>query len=103
MTDPAKPLPRAAKGTVIRKQAIALYEKEIRDLLVASPSGLQAQVLMPPRYETVTESTDIKGIFPPETWEQADVLSWLVELAASVSDGRVPDTDVSLLEQGFDR
>lgn len=32
VTDPAKPLPRAAKGTVIRKQAIGLYGKEIADL-----------------------------------------------------------------------
>ena len=29
---PEKPLPRAGKGTVIRKQALALYEQEINDL-----------------------------------------------------------------------
>ena len=32
VTDPAKPLPRAGKGTVIRKQALALYTDEIEQL-----------------------------------------------------------------------
>ena len=32
VTDPARPLPRAAKGTIVRKQALALYEKEINAL-----------------------------------------------------------------------
>ena len=34
VTHPDKPLPRAGKGTIIRKQAIALYEKEIDTLYV---------------------------------------------------------------------
>lgn len=29
---PSKPLPRSAKGTVIRKQALALYASEIESL-----------------------------------------------------------------------
>lgn len=32
ITDPAKPLPRAAKGTVIRPQAMKVYEEEIENL-----------------------------------------------------------------------
>ena len=32
VTDPDKPLPRAAKGTIIRKQAIAVYSEEIEKL-----------------------------------------------------------------------
>lgn len=32
VTDPARPLPRAAKGTIVRKQALALYEREINAL-----------------------------------------------------------------------
>ncbi|KAI0337721.1 acetyl-CoA synthetase-like protein [Trametopsis cervina] len=36
ISDPARPLPRAAKGTIIRKQALALYDKEIEDLLSAT-------------------------------------------------------------------
>ena len=34
ITDPSKPLPRAAKSTVMRKLAIAAYQKEIDDLWV---------------------------------------------------------------------
>ncbi|KAH9944763.1 hypothetical protein B0H21DRAFT_862505 [Amylocystis lapponica] len=36
VADPARPLPRAAKSTVIRKQALALYEKDIDALLSAT-------------------------------------------------------------------
>ena len=32
VTDPDKPLPRAAKGTIIRKQALAFYKDEIEQL-----------------------------------------------------------------------
>lgn len=32
VVDPAKPLPRAAKGTVIRPQAMKAYEEEIENL-----------------------------------------------------------------------
>lgn len=32
VTDPAKPLPRAAKGTVVRPQALTLYADEIENL-----------------------------------------------------------------------
>ena len=32
VTEPDRPLPRAGKGTVIRKQALEVYEKEVNDL-----------------------------------------------------------------------
>lgn len=32
LTDAARPLPRAAKGTVIRKQTLTLYENDIEML-----------------------------------------------------------------------
>ena len=34
VTDTARPLPRAGKGTVIRKQALSLYEKEVEAVYV---------------------------------------------------------------------
>lgn len=34
-TDPAKPLPRTLKGTIMRKQALALYSDAIEELYVA--------------------------------------------------------------------
>lgn len=35
VTDPARPLPRAAKGTIIRPQALALYANDIEELYVS--------------------------------------------------------------------
>lgn len=32
VTDPAKPLPRVVKGTVMRVQALKMYEEEIENL-----------------------------------------------------------------------
>lgn len=32
VTDPARPLPRAAKGTVVRPQALEAYAEEIENL-----------------------------------------------------------------------
>lgn len=32
IADEARPFPRAAKGTIVRKQTLALYQKEIDDL-----------------------------------------------------------------------
>ena len=34
VTDPSKPLPRTAKGTVLRKPALALYAEEIEKACV---------------------------------------------------------------------
>ena len=34
VTSPSKPLPRAPKGTIIRKQALRLYDAEIEKLYV---------------------------------------------------------------------
>ena len=39
VTHPDKPLPRAGKGTILRKQATALYEKEIDALYVSQTSS----------------------------------------------------------------
>ena len=33
-TDPARPLPRAAKGTIVRPQAVSLYAEDIEKLYV---------------------------------------------------------------------
>lgn len=34
VTHPNKPLPRAGKGTILRKQALAIYNEEIEKLYV---------------------------------------------------------------------
>ncbi|THG99107.1 hypothetical protein EW026_g3199 [Hermanssonia centrifuga] len=78
VTDPSKPFPRAGKGTVIRNQATALYADAIDKL------------------------SDSEGIPPPTSWSTGDIEHWIVKLAASVNDGRIPSSSQSLFEQGFD-
>ena len=40
VTNKAKPLPRAGKGTIIRKQALAAYAAEIDELSVIHGYGI---------------------------------------------------------------
>ncbi|KAJ3525806.1 hypothetical protein NM688_g8348 [Phlebia brevispora] len=84
VADPARPFPRAAKGTFIRKQTIALYQYEIDQL-----------------YDTVDDSRDTKGIAPPASWIVEDIETWLMEHASAIKDSRI-DPSVDLFDQGFD-
>ena len=43
VTHPAKPLPRAPKGTVVRKLALVLYEREIQNLFVIRRGVIRAE------------------------------------------------------------
>ncbi|EKM52251.1 uncharacterized protein PHACADRAFT_260494 [Phanerochaete carnosa HHB-10118-sp] len=86
VTDPAKPLPRAAKGTIIRKQVLAAYSEKIEEL-----------------YETISASTNNYGIAPPISWEAAHLEPWLVRQAASlVSQGQSISPASDIFQQGFD-
>ncbi|GJE99007.1 acetyl-CoA synthetase-like protein [Phanerochaete sordida] len=84
VTDPAKPLPRAAKGTVIRPQAMKLYAEEIANL-----------------YQVIEDSTDAKGVAPPPSWSAADVQIWLENVAQSVN-GEAVSLVTDIFDQGFD-
>ncbi|EKM59937.1 uncharacterized protein PHACADRAFT_206156 [Phanerochaete carnosa HHB-10118-sp] len=87
VTDPDKPLPRAAKRTIIRNQALAVYKEKIEQL-----------------YETISASTDSQGINPPRSWKAADLEPWLTEQAESfVSHGRPIALAVDLLSATFFR
>ncbi|EKM50011.1 uncharacterized protein PHACADRAFT_130503 [Phanerochaete carnosa HHB-10118-sp] len=87
VTDPDKSLPRAAKRTIIRNQALAIYKEKIEQL-----------------YETISASTDNQDISPPRSWEAADLEPWLTEQAESfVSHGRPIALAIDLFQQGFDR
>ncbi|GJE92597.1 acetyl-CoA synthetase-like protein [Phanerochaete sordida] len=85
VTDPSKPFPRAAKGTVQRKAALLAYAEEIDRL-----------------YETVADSSDARGILPPKSWKEADLVDWLSEHAMAVNGGRAPPHTANLFEHGFD-
>ncbi|KAF7794887.1 hypothetical protein EIP86_006030 [Pleurotus ostreatoroseus] len=84
VADPDRPFPRAGKGTYIRKQVLALYEKDIDQL-----------------YQTVDESKDAKGIAPPASWMVEDVETWLLWHASAVKGSQV-DPVVNLFDQGLD-
>ncbi|CCM03416.1 uncharacterized protein FIBRA_05547 [Fibroporia radiculosa] len=85
VTDSARPLPRAAKGTVMRKMALALYESDINSL-----------------YQAVSESTGLHNIVPPQSWTTLHIEAWLVKHATDIHGGKVVSVDKDLFEQGFD-
>lgn len=85
IADPAKPLPRAAKSTVIRKQALELYSTEIDQL-----------------YESTKESVSSDGAPGPSSWAIQDVEPWLVELCATIKDNAHISPSDDIFNQGFD-
>ncbi|KAJ3557049.1 hypothetical protein NM688_g1689 [Phlebia brevispora] len=85
LTDPAKPLPRATKGNIVRNPALKLYAEEIEQL-----------------YETRESDLDLKTISCPEAWTPEGVESWLLDLTASVNHGASLQATLDIFEQGFD-
>ncbi|KAF7789161.1 hypothetical protein EIP86_000098 [Pleurotus ostreatoroseus] len=85
VTDPARPLPRAAKSTVLRKLALAEYQKEIEGL-----------------YDIVENSGDVKNIVPPSSWEVPQILDWLLRLASDIKEDSSILPTLDLFDQGFD-
>ncbi|KAF7371229.1 Non-canonical non-ribosomal peptide synthetase FUB8 [Mycena sanguinolenta] len=81
-----KPLPRAAKGSVLRKAALALYTEEINSIFRA--------------VEDQTSSSN--SMKPPSAWEAVILEPWLLELANNVSNNSVISATKNLFEQGFD-
>ncbi|KNZ74034.1 Linear gramicidin synthase subunit D [Termitomyces sp. J132] len=84
-TSKDKPLPRAGKGTVMRKMALKTYDDEIEGL-----------------YATVEQSAKGEDVVPPITWETKHVRVWLLEQAADIHSGKTFDISQDLFEQGFD-
>ncbi|KAF8151165.1 hypothetical protein K438DRAFT_1988314 [Mycena galopus ATCC 62051] len=85
-TSPDKPLPRAGKGTVLRKAAISLYATEIDAI-----------------YNTVEEHLNgIDSIEAPTVWVTAIIELWLLKVATSVCNFTKISATVDLRQQGFD-
>ncbi|KAG6861818.1 hypothetical protein C0995_011700 [Termitomyces sp. Mi166 len=78
-----KPLPRAGKGTVMRKAALTLYASEISAL-----------------YDNV--EINITGNFHPKSWDIADVESWILGQATELTSKESILNDIDLFDQGFD-
>ncbi|KAI0085165.1 hypothetical protein BDY19DRAFT_909277 [Irpex rosettiformis] len=85
VADPAKPFPRAPKGTVIRKQAMALYTEAVENL-----------------YKAAEQSAETTGVGAPTSWNVDDIQAWLQEQATGLHDDISPDVSRDLFEQGFD-
>ncbi|KAH7879221.1 uncharacterized protein C8R40DRAFT_1166466 [Lentinula edodes] len=84
ITSPDKPLPRAAKGTVMRKAAYNLYQKEINQI-----------------YEAVESNTGSGSVAPPSTWELQDIGKWIMVQVVDLCGNRLETSD-DLFEHGFD-
>ncbi|KAG6853021.1 putative NRPS-like protein biosynthetic cluster [Blastosporella zonata] len=86
VTSDKKPLPRTAKGTVMRKAALVLYDTEIAEL-----------------YDTVDSNIKTaENVAPPASWALADVQTWILNQAADFISGGEVSPLVDLFEQGFD-
>ncbi|KAG6847104.1 hypothetical protein H0H93_010078, partial [Arthromyces matolae] len=78
-----KPLPRAGKGTVMRKAALNAYAQEISAL-----------------YENV--EANITSHSRPASWVPADVEKWILGQAVEVASKDTLSIDENLFDQGFD-
>ncbi|KAF9463989.1 putative nonribosomal peptide synthetase [Collybia nuda] len=80
-----KPLPRSAKGTVMRKAALLLYNEEIEAL-----------------YQIVESTAGGENVVPPESWDEATVKLWLLDQAKDIHNDQPVSPSKDLFEQGFD-
>ncbi|KAJ3731308.1 putative aminoadipate reductase [Lentinula guzmanii] len=79
-----KPLPRAAKGTILRKAAYQLYEKEIKQL-----------------YETIESNANSSPVDPPTSWDFLHLQQWLTRQVQDLC-GVVLSPAVDFFQHGMD-
>ncbi|KAJ6617577.1 putative aminoadipate reductase [Mycena sp. CBHHK59/15] len=85
-TSTDKPLPRAGKGTVMRKAAVNMYAPEIDAL-----------------YDLVGEKSNTTDFIElPTLWTVPAIRGWLVKLAADLTKALEISPEVDLFHQGFD-
>ncbi|RDB20740.1 Non-canonical non-ribosomal peptide synthetase FUB8 [Hypsizygus marmoreus] len=80
-----KPLPRSAKGTVQKKEAVKMYADEIEAL-----------------YEVVESTKGGDAVVPPGKWDENTVKEWLLEQVRDIHPGKDISPSIDLFEQGFD-
>ncbi|KAJ3918426.1 acetyl-CoA synthetase-like protein [Lentinula edodes] len=81
---PEKPLPRAAKGTILRKAAYQLYEKAINRI-----------------YEIIDTDANSSPVDPPTSWESPQVQQWLTHQLQGLC-GVVLSPTIDFFEHGID-
>ncbi|KAF8193608.1 hypothetical protein K438DRAFT_1720091 [Mycena galopus ATCC 62051] len=83
---PDKPLPRAGKGSVLRKASIALYAPEIEYI-----------------FKTVEAQTSpVDSIQPPSAWNAGILQCWLLAVAEDLGGVNGMSSVRDLFQQGFD-
>ncbi|KIM36904.1 hypothetical protein M413DRAFT_31301 [Hebeloma cylindrosporum] len=85
ITSKEKPLPRAAKGTVLRKLSLEIYNDEIEAL-----------------YATVESTERTESTEPPQTWDSENVSQWLIAQIEDLKPGKKITPSYDLFEHGFD-
>ncbi|KAF8154567.1 hypothetical protein B0H34DRAFT_661311 [Crassisporium funariophilum] len=85
ISSPDKPLPRAGKGTIMRKAALSLYNEEIEAI-----------------YATVESTTGIENVVPPASWTTENTEHWLKEQIEDIHSGREFSISGDVFEQGMD-
>jgi hypothetical protein len=104
VTHKDKPLPRAGKGTVMRKAALKEYHDEIEALsapfLFAVQHSTNRYVI---RYESVEGTQTTESIPPPAVWDTLHVTQWLLAQASELNSDNVLLPSKDIFEQGFDR
>lgn len=102
-SSPDKPLPRAGKGTVMRKAALELYASDIASMYVAE-SASRPYTNTRHSYNTVEEEISaIDFVEPPAVWKAPAIQIWLLKLASNICNSGQFSPTVDLRLQGFDR
>ncbi|KAF4610095.1 hypothetical protein D9613_010628 [Agrocybe pediades] len=83
--NPSKPLPRAGKGTVMRKAALALYHEEIEAL-----------------YATIESTVNSETVEPPSAWTVPQTIQWLKAQVEDIDSGKTFNVSADFFEQGMD-
>jgi hypothetical protein len=104
VTHKDKPLPRAAKGTLMRKAALREYHDEIETLsalfLFDSIHSTNAYVI---RYASVESTQKSESIEPPAVWDRFHLTKWLLKQAQELNPDKVLLPRMDIFEYGFDR
>ncbi|KAH9475986.1 putative NRPS-like protein biosynthetic cluster [Psilocybe cubensis] len=85
ITSPQKPLPRAGKGTVMRKAAVSIYAPEIDAI-----------------YDQVNATVDGGRVVPPSSWDIESTIAWLKNQVEEVRSGQSISVVDDFFYQGVD-
>ena len=104
-----KPLPRAGKGTITRKAALAGYQTEI-DKMWAFPTinnffffVISHIVSFFFSYAKVDATAKVDSIVPPPSWNTEHTIAWLQKEIVEIRGGQQFSVTGDLFQQGMDR